>query len=240
MTSIIYSFLTNEYGFGPYKHIEVKIGKTTDIKATKKNYTRLVKGVQILNLWKSNESLKLSECEKGVKDLAEVYVGTDNRESEKFTFLQKVYDKFSATVSLLLEATTEEKELSSIVSNMKRKEIKQETGQRVDYTGKIPKAVVFKNQTYQVRYWRDVLSVISKKLYDEKKDDFVKVLQLKAWFSKDGRKRAQGGVLRFPMKISDTPFYFEGNISANQTMIIVKKLFTLFGYNPSDLKIECL
>jgi len=194
--------------------------------------------MEILDLWKPNASLQLSDCERAVHKLAERYAY--ERDSEKFIFLQNAYKTFSEHVSLFLEKTTFDTETAGITSDKKTEKHQKQILKGIDYTGKIPKVVVFKNQTYQVRYWRDVLSVISKKIYDEKKDDFVKVAQMKAWFSKDGRKRAQGGPLRFPIKISDSPYYFEGNISANQTVKIIDKLFTLFGYQSSDMEIGCL
>ena len=40
------------------------------------------------------------------------------------------------------------------------------------------------------------------------------------------------------MAIPETPYYFEGNLSANQIMRIAFKLLNTFGYNESDLEIE--
>jgi hypothetical protein len=235
MTGLIYSIKVNELVYSRLQVLDVKIGKTTNINSILSQYKRSHMVMEILDLWKPNEALQLSDCERAVHKLAERYAY--ERDSEKFIFLQNAYKTFSEHVSLFLEKTTSENEVSGVSSYKKSK---QQTGKLVDYTGKIPKAIVFKNQAYQVRYWRDVLSVISKKIYEEKKDDFAKVLQMKAWFSKDGRKRKQGGPLRFPMKITDSPYYFEGNISANQSIRLIHKLFTLFGYNSSDMKIECL
>jgi len=231
MTGIIYSIKVNELVYSRLHVLEVKIGKTTNINSILSQYRRSHMLMEILNLWKPNESLQLSESENGVHKLAEKYA--HERDSEKFIFLQNTYKTFSEHVSLFLEKTTIDKKSPSI-----------ETGKKIDFTGKIPTVIEFNNQTYQVRHWREVLMAVSKKIYDQEKDNFSKVLQLKGmkrpYFSKDGRAENQGGVLVIPLKIPETPYYFEGNISANQAVSIVEDLLVLFGYNRSDIKIKCL
>lgn len=241
MTGLIYSIKVNELVYSRLHVLEVKIGKTTNINSILAQYRRSHMLMEILDLWKPNESLQLSECEKGVHQLAEKYA--HERDSEKFIFLQNTYKTFSEHVSLFLEKTSDD-ETSDTISNKKREKYKHETGKRINFTGKIPKTIEFKNQIYQIHYWREILLIISKKLYEEKKDEFSKVLQLKGskrtYYSKDGREKRQGGILIVPIKIPDTPFYFEGNISANQVVSITEDLLVLFGYNPSDIKIELI
>jgi negative regulator of replication initiation len=130
-----------------------------------------------------------------------------------------------------------------VTQNDKRKVIRQKTREKFDYIGKIPKTMRFKNQKYKVNTWRDILRIIMQKIYEEKKEDFIKVMQIKGsrrtYFSKNGRKKRHGGVLIVPVEIPNTPFYFEGNINSNRVVSIIREIFEIFGYDSSDIKIEC-
>ena len=101
MTNLVYSIKVNELYYSGLKVLDVKIGKTANIDSTLAQYKRSSRDIKILDLWAPNENLQLSECEKGVHQLAERYAY--ERRSEKFIFLQDDYDKFSKNVSLLLE-----------------------------------------------------------------------------------------------------------------------------------------
>jgi len=101
MTDLIYAIRIHHIESADLSILHVKIGKTRNIKSIVRQYKRSSSDVKLLDLWKSNESLNLSECERGVHKLAEKYAY--KRENEKFTFLQKGYEDFSQNISNLLK-----------------------------------------------------------------------------------------------------------------------------------------
>ena len=84
MTNIIYAIRVGYVSYSELKIIDVKIGRTTNINSTLTQYRRSSRGIKILDLWESNESLTLSECKKGIHQLAEKYAYES--EGEKFQF----------------------------------------------------------------------------------------------------------------------------------------------------------
>ena len=97
---IIYSIKVDYIDTGGKYFLKVKIGKTTNIKSIISTYKRSHMTVEILDLWKSNKELSLSQCEKGVLKLAEIYAY--KKESEKYLFSKNGYDDFSNHTSLFL------------------------------------------------------------------------------------------------------------------------------------------
>lgn len=231
MADVIYAIKVGCASYGNLEIWDVKIGKTANIKATISQYRRSHGTLEILNLWEVNKDLTTSECEGGVHQLAEKYAY--ERKSEKFIFLQNSYKNFEENTSKLLNKITE-KELERGKSKRKTKQ-KQER-----YIGRKPKFVKFQSNTYKVNTWREVLQRIAKIIHSEKKD-FDRVLDIKGrkrvYFSKDNKGKGYGGELVQPIEIPNTPYYFEGNISANRTMVIVDKLLELFNYQKTDLEI---
>lgn len=222
---MVYAIRVNYLTYGGLKIHDVKIGKTTNIKSTLAQYKRSNRDVKILDLWKSNDALSLSECERGAHQLAEKYAS--ERESEKFVFLQESYEDFSKNLSQLLGRTTEGK------AEEKGKKIRKK--KISEYIGKKPKSMIFQGKHYKVKTWRDVLGTLAKEIYEEK-SDFDKVLKIR------GRKRDYfaknpGHDLVQPKEIPGTSYCFEGNISANRTMKIVNDLLDSFGHGRSDLKV---
>jgi len=65
MNNIIYAIEITNLSYSGLKILNVKIGKTTNLKATLRQYRRTSPEAQILNLWESNFHKSLSECEKG-------------------------------------------------------------------------------------------------------------------------------------------------------------------------------
>jgi negative regulator of replication initiation len=232
MSDIIYAIKVADLSYSGLKIIDVKIGKTTNINSTLAQYRRSSRGIEILDLWESNELLSLSECEKGIHQLAEKYAYES--EGEKFIFLQESYSEFSENVSLLLNKTTKDK-LEEVKTQRKTKrKIK-------EYIGRKPKFIKFQKNTFEVKTWREVLQMIAKQIHDET-DDFSKVLNMKGrkrvYFSKNCRDKEHGGELIAPYKIPGTPYCFESNINANQIMKIINNLLKMFGYKESDLVIS--
>lgn len=231
LSNIIYAIKVGSASYGNLTILDVKIGRTTNIKSTESQYKRSHSVVEILDLWESNEQLTLQECEKGVHLIAEKYAY--ERNSEKFIFLQESYKDFARNVNQLLNKTTKE-ELGKGKTGRKTKRKKE------NYTGRKPKFVKFQRRTFEVETWREVLLTIAKQIYGEK-EDFSKVLDIKGrtrvYFSKSHKDKKHGGELVRPQEITDTPYYFEGNISANKTMTIINNLLEIFGYKKSDIEI---
>lgn len=226
MSGLIYAIEIGQSSYGELKILDVKIGKTTNIKSTVAQYRRNSRP-RILGLWKPNMELTLSSCEMGVHKIAEKYA--HERDSEKFIFLQDNYENFSKNINLLLEKTT--LELLKKKSTLRIKE-----PNSVEYTGKKPKFIKFQGETKEVKTWREVLQAVAKQIHDEKKD-FSKVMEIKGrkrtYFTKNDKEK-----LVSPVSIPNTPYFFEGNISANRTMKIINELLPLFGFDASDLEID--
>ncbi|MFZ5365740.1 MAG: winged helix-turn-helix domain-containing protein [Patescibacteria group bacterium] len=100
MAEMIYAIKVADLSYSGLKISDVKIGKTTNIRATLVQYRRSHRSAEILDLWELNPLMILSDCEEGVHKIAEKYAY--EREGEKFIFLQESYKEFSENVSLLL------------------------------------------------------------------------------------------------------------------------------------------
>lgn len=229
---VVYAIQVASLSYSGLKILDVKIGKTKNIGSTISQYKRSHRQTKILDLWEPNQELSLSNCERGAHSIAEKYAY--ERKSEKFIFLQDSYNEFSKT-------------LSSLLNPISKTEIKEEKGNNVNkdinksresYIGKKPRKVRFREKNFEVQTWRNVLEVVSKEIYKEV-EDFSKATEIKGtkriYFSKN-----KDDLIR-PKRISDTPYYFEGNISAKRTMIIVDRLLEKFDYDKEtefDLKIR--
>lgn len=103
------------------------------------------------------------------------------------------------------------------------------------FKGKKVSAFKFNNQTYEVRFWIDILCRISEILYQMHRSDFNQVLTLK------GRKRPyytkDESLLRIPQIIEGTNIFVETNLSSNSIVKLCHDAIGLFGYTNSDLKI---
>lgn len=229
---VVYAVQIHKLTSPGLKVLDVKIGKTTNIKATLAQYRRSSKGVKLLNLWKPNKELTLSNCERGVQVMADEYA--HDSEGEKFTFLQNRYNDLSEIVSKLLKPTTRARK------SMKKKETKIEEKKKKseikDYTGKKPKSIRLRDNDFEVKTWRDVVKTVAKEIYN-KVEDFSKVTEIK------GTKRSyfarNEDELISPKSIPDSPYYFEGRMSAERLVVVAKRILDKFGYDgESDLEIS--
>jgi len=232
MTNVIYAVKTHDLSYADLTIKEVKIGRTSNINSTMSQYNRSHRNPEILDIWKPNEDLTVSTCEKGVLDLAEEYA--HERDGETFRFLQDGYEKFADNISLLLESTSM-KDLKEDKKEKPKKE-KDEKGKKEDYTGEKPEYFVLDGDYIGVKNWRDLLGKVSKKIYEEK-EDFEKVLEIRGrtrhYFSRNDPDK-----LVDAEEIPETSYYHEGNLSANQIMNIVKRLMDEFGYDyESDFRV---
>lgn len=223
MNKIIYAIKIADLSFSGLKVLHVKIGQTSNIKRTLAQYTRGNPGVEILDLWKSNPLKTVSECEKGMHEIAERYAY--ERKGEKFIFLQEGYKEFAKNVNLLLSNVPKSKVVRKTKTRVK---------EGINYTGKKPESIKFQDKQYKVNSWREVLGTVAEQIYEDRKD-FTLALKIKGrkrvYFSKNARD------LRTPKEVKGTPYFFEGNVNANRTMKIVDRLLEIFGYDESDLEI---
>jgi len=229
MTNVIYAVKTHDLSYADLTIKEVKIGRTSNINSTMSQYNRSHRNPEILDIWKPNKELTLSTCEKGVLDLAEKYA--HERDGETFRFLQDGYEEFADNISSLLGSTTMKELKEGKKEPKEEKEAKKE-----DYTGEKPEFFVLNEDYREVKNWRDVLGKVAKKIYEEN-EDFEKVLEIKGrtrnYFSKNDPDK-----LVDAERITDTSYYHEGNLSANQIMNIVKRLMNEFDYDyESEFKI---
>ncbi|MEO0050242.1 MAG: hypothetical protein ABIK42_03785, partial [candidate division WOR-3 bacterium] len=104
----------------------------------------------------------------------------------------------------------------------------------VGYTGMKPELIKFRGREYRVTTWREILCKIAEEIHKDKKD-FTPALKIK------GRKRIyfseNRGDLIAPQEIKGSPYFCEGNLSANSIVTLVTKLLKVFGYNQQDLQI---
>lgn len=243
MNEIIYAIKVADLNYSGLKILDVKIGKTTNIKSTLAQYKRGSRSIKILNLWEANKSLLLSSCEQGVHKLADRYAY--ERDSEKFIFLQKSYDDFAENVSLLLKEITKE-ELRSAEIEPRAEVIPSERGRetspyvRTGYTGKKPRSFIFNNSKYEVVSWTDLIVTLCEQIYRENEKDFERVLvnpslkgEKRPYFSKN-----KHDLTECSKKIEGTDIYIETRFNANKIVDLCKKMLKLFGYKESNFKIE--
>ncbi|MBC8213444.1 MAG: type I restriction enzyme HsdR N-terminal domain-containing protein [Candidatus Marinimicrobia bacterium] len=130
-------------------------------------------------------------------------------------------------------AKKQKTELPKITIQVK-KPIRKVNTQSSGYTGKKVSAFKFNNQTYEVRFWIDVLCRISQILHQTHRSDFTKVLTL------HGRKRPyytkDESLLRVPQIIEGTDVFVEANLSSNTIVKLCHDVVALFGYTKTDLK----
>lgn len=215
---------------------EVKLGRTSNIKSTMVQYNRSHRDPEILDLWKANENLKVSKCEKGVLKLAEKYA--HERRGETFRFLQDGYVKFSNNVDLLLlpvsieELTKDDKEKESDKKEPETKNNKY----KENYLCKKPEYFVLNKKEIKVNSWRNLLSKVAK-IIEKENNSFEKALKIKGrtrnYFSKSPNN------LHTPREIPNTNYFFEGNLNAEQIVNIIKKFLEKYGYNfKEDFELE--
>jgi len=232
MTNVIYTVKTHELSYADLKIKEVKIGRTSNINSTLAQYRRGISNLKLLDLWYPNEEKTVSQCENGVLELAEKYAYERSRET--FKFLQDGYENFSENVSYLLVPTSIE-ELEQSKEKQKETKKKPKETERTDYTGTKPDFFVLDGEYFEVDTWRDMLSNLVKKIYEDK-SNFERILDIqgrsKNYFSKNTSKN-----MRSPDKLGGTNYYLETNLSANQIMNIVAKVLDKFDYDEEDFKL---
>lgn len=105
-----------------------------------------------------------------------------------------------------------------------------------DYTSKKIDSFIFKKIAYKPHNWKDLLTKVAEKIYEENESSFDKVFNLK------GRKRIyytrDPNQQREPRPIGDSGVFVETHFNANHIVKMTLDLLELFGYGKEDLKIE--
>jgi hypothetical protein len=117
-----------------------------------------------------------------------------------------------------------------------RRFISKKPSRLTGYTGKSIFSFSFRGNVYEVRFWKDMLVTLCEVLASTHDKDFEKVLGL------FGRKRRyfshNANELWDPKEIPNTNLFVETNLSANSIVKLSKDVISLFGYSPSELKIN--
>ena len=206
--------------------MDIKIGKSTNIDNTLRQYSRGNRDIELLDLWTPNPDKNLSTAERGVHEVAEKYAY--DKQSEKFVFLQGAYQEFAETVNKLLQNTIRE-DLSEETMTRDPTEID-------DYTGMTPSVLKIFGRTYDVDTWADTLTMAVTQILREA-DDREAITEIK------GRKRSyfveegQQSDLVKPRKIPDAELHLETNFSANDCVRIIEKAMDKYEYDTAQLEI---
>lgn len=106
----------------------------------------------------------------------------------------------------------------------------------LNYIGKNIKAFSFAGSRYEVNYWRELLLRLSEIIYEKHQEEFDNLLSLRGnkrvAFSKDEKD------LRAPIRVNESEFFVETNLSANSIVRRCHKILNVFGYSQNELKIE--
>ena len=85
-------------------------------------------------------------------------------------------------------------------------------------------------QTYQVRFQYEVLTLVADAMYDRHKDDFAKVLQLSRFHDERGK-------CTIPHRIGDSEYFVDRNLDFEKMKLTCERLLEHFGYSADDLDI---
>lgn len=221
MKEIIYAIQVAALDYSGLKVVDVKIGETTNINATLAQYRRSSRSIKILNLWKPNEELSLSDCEKGVHQLAEKYAY--EKDGEKFIFLQESYNDFAENVNLLLKTTTKGELRESQKSESK--------------VGK--KGIKIKNKFYSCNHAREILINTANWLIEQKaikeKDLPIETSKVRYLINKKPIHQRGNSFVSEERLVNGN--YIETHKNKEQCIKSAEKLLNDFGYKKDDLDV---
>ena len=106
MREVVYAIRISHLEYSGLKIMDIKIGKSTDIDNTLRQYSWGNRDIELLDMWTPNPDKNLSTTERGVHAVAERYAY--DKQSEKFVFLQGAYQEFAETVNMLLRDVSRE------------------------------------------------------------------------------------------------------------------------------------
>jgi SeqA protein. len=226
MQNIVYAIRISNMEYSGLKILDVKIGKSTNIDTTLSQYSRGIRAIELLDMWRPNPDKTLSTAERGVHEIAKKYAY--DKESEKFVFLQGSYQRFAETVNKILENTSREDLSDETDPN--------EATETDDYTGTTPGVIKILGEYHDPTNWRDTLTTAITHILSET-DNHEEITEVtgstRNYFVKDGRQ----STLVAPQKIPDTELYVETNFSANDVVRVIEQVMSKYGYDTSQLQI---
>ena len=149
MSEVVYAIRISHLEYSGLKIMDIKIGKSTNIDNTLRQYSRGNRDIELLDMWTPNAEKTLSTAERGVHAVAERYAY--DKQSEKFVFLQGAYQDFAETVNKLLRNASRE-DLSEEPKSGESEEID-------DFTGMTPSVIKILGVTHDVDSWADAVTV---------------------------------------------------------------------------------
>ncbi|WP_241964346.1 GIY-YIG nuclease family protein [Halorubrum sp. 48-1-W] len=149
MNEVVYAIRISHLEYSGLKIMDIKIGKSTNIDNTLRQYSRGNRDVELLDMWIPNPDKNLSTAERGVHEVAEKYAY--DKQSEKFGFLQGAYQEFAETINKLLQNASHE--------NLVEETTSREPETVDDYTGTTPSVIKILGETYDVDTWAATLTM---------------------------------------------------------------------------------
>jgi hypothetical protein len=226
MSEVVYAIRISHLEYSGLKIMDIKIGKSTNIDNTLRQYRRGNRDIELLDMWEPNPHKNLSTVERGVHEVAKEYAY--DKQSEKFVFLQGAYQEFVETTNKLLRNTSR-KDISDDLEGEASEEID-------DYTGMTPSVIRILGETHDVDSWADTLSTAVTQILREA-DDNEPIKQItgrkRSYFVEEGK---QADLVK-PQKIPDTQLYHETNFSANDCVRIIERVMDTYGYDKTELEI---
>ncbi|MDB2244521.1 hypothetical protein PM076_03415 [Halorubrum ezzemoulense] len=226
MSDVVYAIRISHLEYSGLKIMDIKIGKSTDIDNTLRQYSRGNRDIELLDMWTPNPDKTLSTAERGVHAVAERYAY--DKQSEKFVFLQGAYQEFAETVNMLLQNVGREDLTAESASS--------ESDDVDDYTGTTPSVIKVLGETHDVDSWADALTVgVAAILRDV--DDHERITEIdgrtRSYFVEEGR---QSDLFK-PRRIPDTNLYVETNFSANDCVRRIEQVIQRYEYDLTSFEI---
>ena len=226
MHAVVYAIRISHLEYSGLKVMDIKIGKSTNIDNTLRQYSRGNRDIELLDMWTPNPDKNLSTAERGVHEIAERYAY--DKQSEKFVFLQGAYQDFAETVNKLLRNASREDLAEDPTPN--------ESTDVDDYTGMTPSVIKILDEAHDVDNWADALTVAVAQILRDV-DDHEPITEIegrtRSYFVEEGRQSD----LVAPRRIPDTDLYLETNFSANDCVRKIEQVMDKYGYDRAELEI---
>ncbi len=226
MSEVVYAIRISHLEYSGLKIMDIKIGKSTDIDNTLRQYSRGNRDIELLDMWTPNPDKTLSTAERGVHAVAERYAY--DKQSEKFVFLQGAYQEFAETINMLLQNASRDDLAAASTSS--------ESDGVDDYTGTTPSVIKIPGETHDVDSWADALTVAVAAILRDA-SDHEKITEIdgrtRSYFVEAGRQSD----LVSPRWIPDTDLYLETNFSANDCVRKIEQVMEKYGYDRAELEV---
>ena len=226
MREVVYAIRISHLEYSGLKIMDIKIGKSTDIDNTLRQYSRGNRDIELLDMWTPNPDKTLSTAERGVHAVAERYAY--DKQSEKFVFLQGAYQEFAETVNMLLQNVSRD-DLAAASAPSESDDVD-------DYTGTTPSVIKILGETHDVDSWADALTMaVATILRDVEDHERIKEVsgRKRIYFVEEG----QQSELVKPRQIPGTNLCLETNFSANDCVRKIEQVMAKYGYDRAELEV---